>query len=229
MKNKLIACAYILLLIVCLKLSFDFVYNAIVVHKYNQNDYSMDEGPILFLNCFQPYIAHYNNGNIYYQQEKYPEAVEAYQRALEHNPPKKKECSIRINLALAMIAMLGEDYDKPEKVEDSIALLKDAKEVLLEKDCATEEGDGHSDTAETLKREIEEEIERLENQAKQESKPDDKPEKEPQTEEEKEQEEKLKQQLQEKQNSAQEQRQEALKENEELDMNIDFNYGGVVW
>ncbi len=230
MKKRLVVGIGILLLIVCTKLSFDFIYNAVVLYQYDRQNYSVTEEPILFFNCYQPYVAPYNEGNLLYQRGDYVEAVDAYREALLANPPKKKECSIRINMALAMLATLDESYDMPENVENSIILLESARDVLLEDDCATEDGDGHSETAETLKQEIEDEIERLEQMTeKEEDKPDDedKPDEPDTPEDEKEQE--LKEELQEKQENAYNERQEGLTEMQELEMSFDFSFDGVVW
>lgn len=56
-----------------------------------------------------------------------------YEKALESNPPKFKECSIRINLALSMIGLIEKDYAAPENIDDTIEQLKSAKSVLTEK------------------------------------------------------------------------------------------------
>ncbi len=107
------------------------------------------------------YIFLYNRGNREYERMNYTGAIEEYQSALNAFPPHKKECSIRINLALAMIYNLGPEFAEPENVEHSIEVLLAAKDVLLEDECATLEGDGHSETAEQLKREIDELLQQL--------------------------------------------------------------------
>lgn len=79
--------------------------------------------------------------------------------------PEEKECAIRINLALAMIGTMDEDYEAPQHVDTSLEILRRARDILLEKDCATESGDGHSETAEQLKEEIEAWMEQLDQQS----------------------------------------------------------------
>ena len=150
------------MLIVCIKLAFSYIYNECLIDKYNDNDYSSDTDPLLFCNWVQPYLAHYNMGNIHYQNKEYDYAIEEYQTALDLNPSQERECSVRINLALAMIKTLGEDYANEEKLEASIAKLKEARGILLEDGCATDDGDGHNETAEQLKREIDQLIDELE-------------------------------------------------------------------
>ena len=87
-----------------------------------------------------------------YQKGEYEEAIENYKIALEQKSPHEdEECYIRINLALAIIATLNEDYDSAENIQQSIDTLTEARQHLVEEDCATEEGDGHNETAEKLK------------------------------------------------------------------------------
>lgn len=236
MKRKFIACIYIILFVVCAKLAFSYFYNESLIHKYNKQDYSQSAGPLLILNFFEPYIGHYNNGNMCYKEGKYPEAVEAYQKALELNPPKYKECLVRVNLALSMLGLIGEDYDTPEKIEDTIKQLKEARDVLTEKDCATDDGDGHSGTAEELKDEIDRLIEELEQKAGEGSDSSDEETKE---EDEKENtegkdnsdvnEEDIKEKLQENQSEAYQEREAETQFMDEFDMDINFDSDGVIW
>lgn len=218
-----------LLFIICFKQLFHFVYNEYVISQYEKGNYDVNEDILLFMNCFQPYIAHYNNGNIHYQNRDYEEAITSYEEALTLNPPQEKECAIRINLALAIIKTLKEDYDQPENIEESIEILNLARDVLLEEECATEDGDGHSETAETLKKEIEEEIKRLEQIAEEEEKKSDPNSQGGSNDSKDEEEENLKQELQEIQSGAYQERQEGMQSVEEWESMFDFNYGGVIW
>lgn len=230
MKRKCIAFLVILLLVICCKQMFNYFYNEHVIGKYNNEDYSTDTSALKVFNCFQPYIAHYNNGNIYYQEGNYDKAIEEYNEALALYPPKDRECSIRINLALAMMKKLGEDYDAPENVEASIGQLKEAKEVLLEEDCATQDDDGHSRTAEKLKEEIEELIRQLEEQANADPEPkDDGEEKDDTQSVEDELEENLKQELQQIQSEAYQEREENLQFMDEIYMDLNFDIDGTIW
>ncbi len=175
-------------------------------------------------------IAHYNRGNAFYEGHNYDEAIEEYNRALMWYLPKDKECSVRINLALAMVFSLGEGYDDPEKVDESLAQLRAAREVLLKDGCATEDGEGHNKTAEKLKREIEELIEELEEQS--EEKTDDGDSSSDDREEEKEDEpaeEDLKERLQEMQSDANMERQESLQSDEEFEMDFNFDLENPIW
>lgn len=234
MKRKFIACIYTVLFLICAKQFLNYLYNESVISKYNRQDYSATTAPLLWGNFFEPYIAHYNTGNIYYKEGKYLDAIAEYEKALESNPPKFKECSIRINLALSMIGLIEKDYAAPENIDDTIEQLKSAKSVLTEKNCATKEGDGHNGTSEKLKDEIDALLEQLENQEGEGSGSDTENEEENQEEtetkeEEDVQEEDIKEQLLENQSDANQDREEEIQFMEELDMGINFDPDGVIW
>ena len=223
---------YIVMLFVCFKLAFNYFYNAVVIYRYNNYDYSVNVSPLLICNWFESYVAHYNNGNIYYKNDRYEDAITEYQKALEGNPPQKKECAIRINLALAMLKTLGEDYNEPEHIEDSILILKEARDVLLEENCATENGDGHSATAEQLKEEIEAMIRELEEKKESEADTedaDDTQEAQEQKEAEDAFEEDVKKALQERQSEANKERKQSMDYYENFDKDYNFDYDGYIW
>ncbi|MBQ4521922.1 MAG: tetratricopeptide repeat protein [Lachnospiraceae bacterium] len=228
MKKRVITCVYVLLFIICAKLGFQYLYNEYVLNQYNQENYSLNTDPLLLGNWIQPYLAHYNMGNIHYQNEKYEDAVKEYKEALGLNPGKERECSVRINLALAMIKTMGEDYHSEENVETSIETLKEARSILLEHDCATEKGDGHSETAQKLKEEIDEMIEELEKNKEPESddpnhsKDDLEEKKDDETEEED-----IKEKLKQQQEEAYKERAESIQSYEEYEFNFDAD--GRVW
>ncbi|MBQ6815417.1 MAG: tetratricopeptide repeat protein [Lachnospiraceae bacterium] len=230
MKKTIIASVYVLVLLVSFKLAFTYLYNESIIDDYEENDYSSDVDPLLFANWIQPYLAHYNMGNIHYQNKDYQSAIEEYNQALEENPSKEQECSVRINLALAMIATLGEDYDSEENVEASIEKLTEARNVLLQDGCATENGDGHSETAEKLKKEIDDLLDELKkNQTSQPNNsndPQDNPD-DPQNGDDYEQD--IKQKLQQQQNQSYQERNEMLNMYDEFDSDMNFDADGRVW
>lgn len=229
-KKKCIICIYIVLLVIFVKLMFNFIYNEVMIAKYNKGSYSSDVSALMVFNWFQPYIVYYNNGNISYQEDNFDMAIEEYAKALAMNPPKYKECSIRINMALAMIGRMGEDFDAPENVDNSIAQLTAAKDVLLTDNFATEEDDGHSKTAEELKEEIEEMIKKLQEQKESasESKDDGEESKEQKSVED-ELENNLKQQLQQIQSEAYKDRELESQFMEELTLDMNFDIEGAIW
>lgn len=184
---------------------------------------------ILCCLLFTRYLFLYNIGNSYFKNADYERAATTYEKALNANPPQKKECSIRINLALSMIHGLGEDYAAPDCIANSIEVLKNAREVLLKENCATAAGDGHSDTAQQLKEELDRLIEQLEQQEKDLEHPEGetKDKKEDETEDAREQ--NIKEQLQQIQEKSYEERQEQMNLTEEFDMEFNFDMETPIW
>lgn len=235
MKRKFITCIYLVLFFICAKQLFTYMYNENLISKYNKQVYHTSTAPLFVLNFFEPYIAHYNAGNIYYQNGEYSNAIKEYEKALEKKTPKFKECSIRINIALSMIGLIGEDYDAPENIDATIDQLKEARSVLTENGCANEDGDGHSDTAEKLKEEIDALIEELENKKTGSSSSQDDEDKK--QEEEKKQEQKtddtkeanIKEQLQQQQSDSYLEREAEIQSAEEWNMEINFDTDEGIW
>lgn len=156
--------AYMFALFICAKQVLNYFYNNHVVACYEEGDYSINDNLLLTANFIESYIVHYNNGNINYQNKQYEDAIFCYRKALKcDDVPKKRDCDIRINIALSVIGTLPEDYDEYENIDDSIEILIKARDELLVNECANKKGTGHSEDAEELKEEIEEEIERLKN------------------------------------------------------------------
>lgn len=223
MKKRVIVCMVIAWVILFDSLFYRFVYNKALIYAYEHGNYYINADGLMHGNWLQPYIAYYNKGNLAYQQGAYDEAVEAYMKALEKRMPEEKECAVRINLALALLGGMGEDYDASEKI------LYMARDVLLEKGCADELGTGHSDTAEILKSEIEEMIKSMEEQQTAE-KPQD-------TEESSEEEKKVdddfeqdvKEAMREKQAQSGREREESMGFHENLEIHFDLNSNGVIW
>lgn len=113
---------------------------------------------------FQLHIFYYNKGNEAYELGDYDQAIEQYEQALSCHVPDKKECDIRVNLALAMIAPIDIENLDDSQVSETIALLKEARDILTEEDCAhANDENGHDKDAQTLKDEIDQYIEMLEN------------------------------------------------------------------
>ena len=198
-----------------------FSINEAFISKYDKNTYEIKLVEKLFLlNISEPYIAHYNYGNVLYKNNEFQQAIEEYQKALSLFPTKYKECKIRINLALAMLT----EVDEKNKTNDqNIEILKDAREVLCEDGCANRDNNnGHSKDAEKLKADIDKLIKKLQ------EKQDDKKQDNKNDNKEEEQDNKSKeQQLQEIQNQAMQERQERL---EMYQVMKDYEYyGGKSW
>lgn len=163
---------YIICLLIIFKLVIAFFINENFISDYNSGKYDLDSINSLFiLNILEPYIAHYNYGNILYKNNNFDGAIDEYYKALKLYPTKERECSIRINLALAMLKKI--DYDNEDK-EQILQELSEAKKVLCENNCAHEYDDnGHSKEAERLKSDIEKMEEELRGQKTEEKQEDE--------------------------------------------------------
>ena len=172
--NPVFIVLWILIILLIVFFIVRFLVNYNYFSKFDTENFSPDDLKVLLLgNINEPYLAHYNRGNINFDNGNYEAAKEEYEQALEKNPPKKKECKIRINLAFSMLKMLNmTDIDTEEKRNKLIEELEKVKEVLLEKGCATEDNDGHSKDAQTLKNDIDKFIEELKNNSAKPDKPD---------------------------------------------------------
>lgn len=160
---------YIIIVLILFKLISTFITNEKFILNYKEEIYNENEVKKLFiLNILEPYIAHYNYGNLLYKQKDYNQAIKEYKKALQLNPPKeKKECAIRINLALAMLQQIDEKDTSEENKNKTLTILKNAKEVLCEDDCAhVYDNNGHSKEAEQLKADIERKEKELKNEEK---------------------------------------------------------------
>lgn len=156
--KKVLIFIYIVLIIVFIKFAGTFILNKYYIKMLDDGELEKANFEnLLWLNFEEPYIAYYNLGNRLYEEKEYVDAIEEYEKALEkNNIPEGKECSIRINLALARLGTVKEEYDAEENIKDTLEKLGKAKDVLLEEDCASEDGDGHSKKAQKLKEEIDE-------------------------------------------------------------------------
>ena len=167
-------------------------------------------------------MVYYNRGNIEFENGNYEVAITEYNNALDKNPPEKKECKIRINLAFSMLKLLNfGDVETEQKRNELIKKLEDVKKVLTEDGCAHEnDNNGHSSDAQQLKNDIDKYIEELkQNQTqKQDPKKEEPNEKDSKEEKVKKELEKLKQ--------------ESLKnkqEMEELFKEHDYFFDGKTW
>ena len=140
------------------------LFNKSFVRKYNGGVYDKrTEERLLFLNFPESFLPYYNLGNAYYKEECYSEAVGCYTEALKMYPPDEKECSIRINLALALCNTIDfTDLSSQDKIDMAIYILYQARDTLLENGWAVDEGDNYRDAdAQQLKEDIDKMIEKL--------------------------------------------------------------------
>ena len=162
MKKKIIACIYILMLLVASKLAFNYIYNEYMISQCDKGNYDVTVQPIFSCNWVQPYVPHYNAGNMYYDKGEYKLAIKEYKQALKRES-KNHLCDIRVNIALSMIGTLPEEYGSEENIESTVKLLTEAREILIQDGCASEKGDGHDEDATKLKKEIDSILESMKN------------------------------------------------------------------
>ena len=154
----------VVLLIIALFLGIRYIINGVFLINYNHGSYSVESQKFLQLvNIPEGYLPYYNAGNAYYMMEDYDSAIDCYKSALESHPTEKKECDIRVNLALAMLHKIDFDNIATEKQKaNAVRQLQSARNVLCEKGCADPYGtDGHDPEAEQLKQDIDKMLEEL--------------------------------------------------------------------
>ena len=163
MKKKIIACICIFMMLVASKLAFNYIYNKYLISQYGKGNYDISMQPLFSCNWVQPYLPHYNAGNMYYEKGEYEIAIKEYKQALKREPKKNHLCDIRVNIALSMIGTLPEEYGSEENIESTIQVLTEARDILIQDGCASEKGDGHDDDATKLKKEIDSILESMKN------------------------------------------------------------------
>jgi len=89
----------------------------------------------------EPYIPWFNRGDAYAAQEKYTDAIDDFEKALEL-APAERECDVRVNLALSW-ERLGDIYAVNGYPQGAIQLYQAAKTVIAEgDDCVPPEPSG---------------------------------------------------------------------------------------
>ncbi len=147
--KKICYIGFIVTILILIRFVAVFGLNELMISNYHKGKYQTKWIDILYvLNLQQSYIDYYNHGNLLYQQGEFEQAIQKYETALTKNPPQKRVCDIRINLALSMLKIA----DEGNKLQ-----LRKAREVLYEDNCAEENGNGgQSQEAEQLEEEIKE-------------------------------------------------------------------------
>ena len=161
---RIINVVSIFLAVIALFLGIRFLINFHFVYSFNHGTYNVAEEEFLAkLNVPEGYVPKYNAGNAYYMKEDYDNAISSYKEALESHPTEKKECDIRVNLALAMLHKIDFDHLETEKqISNAVRQLQSARNVLVEKGCADPYGtNGHDPEAEQLKQDIDKMLEKL--------------------------------------------------------------------
>ncbi|MBQ6489053.1 MAG: tetratricopeptide repeat protein [Solobacterium sp.] len=158
MKKRIIAA--VLLVICSAFILIRYSINAVFVNGYHEGRYlDSTESRLLNVNFPQGWLPYYNLGNSAYQQGNYDRAVLLYEEALEQDPRHPAACSIRVNLALAMLQKIDFEHDDSESIVNQLLA---ARAVLTEDGCAGEtEQDGHSPEAEELKKNIDDMLQQM--------------------------------------------------------------------
>ena len=163
-KRIIIIIIYSFFIILFFIFLYKIILNASLIRRYNNGEYDEASGrKLLNNNFYQSYVAHYNYGNILYQNGKYQEAIEEYKKSLDCHIPEQRDCVVRINYALALCNTVGEvDMKDKESVLNAINIYMDALNVLTENDCAhMYDNLGHNEDAIQLKKDILSRIEQL--------------------------------------------------------------------
>nr|MCR4901348.1 tetratricopeptide repeat protein [Butyrivibrio sp.] len=163
----------VFIIVITVLMGYRLMANTIFAKAYEKGEYKQSLEKSLESNSIvDPYLVEYNLGCSYYAQGNYEEAKAYFEKSLMYDIPEKKECPVRINLALTITKLIdfetintqyasfkeGEEIDKEELsglIEDAITQLQSAREVLTQVNCAGKEDDnGHSAEAESLKKDI---------------------------------------------------------------------------
>ena len=143
-------------------LVLNYYGNRKLIERYGAGVYQQNE--LGFLGFTQPYINHFNRGNVYFQLGDYQKAKQEYQSALNVKPGDPYDCKIRVNYALSYVKPIDIKKINKDNYKETIEICETAKSILSEKDCATPNNDGHYYAAQKLYNEINNFIEELKNQ-----------------------------------------------------------------
>ena len=115
-KFRVIITILFLLVLVALKVSIKIIINKRFIANYPEANQQIRLELISIMNFYEPYIAPYNYGNYYYQKKKYNKAYEKYTEALKYNIPKKRECSVRINIGMTLMKLSEINAEEKNKL-----------------------------------------------------------------------------------------------------------------
>ena len=140
----------------------NYYSNRSFIKNYDNGLYQQNE--LGFLGFTQPYIEHFNKGNLFFRLKNHTKAKQEYQTALNLKPGDPYDCKIRVNYALAYVEPIDVKKITKDNYEDTIKICETAKKILSEKGCATKNNDGHYYAAQKLYNEIDDFINQLKNQ-----------------------------------------------------------------
>lgn len=146
MRQKKILILVVLALIVTIKCLYTIVINDKFINQYSNKVYNEDQvKKLFFLNIQEPYIAHYNYGNVLYQNSNYEEAKSEYEEALK-TVTDKRVCDVRVNLSLTEIQLI----DTEQSAEQIIKDIESIQSILTGNSCAKADGNGTDKKAQNL-------------------------------------------------------------------------------
>ncbi|MCR4688160.1 MAG: tetratricopeptide repeat protein [Saccharofermentans sp.] len=154
MFKRVAIAAWTLLAIVLAVLLLSYYSNHNAIQRYNHGHYEQNQ--LGFLGVTQPYVNHFNRGNVYYQLEDYDRAITEYKQALISQPDETYDCRIRVNYALALVTPLDLENLEEDDIDEILEILDEARTILMENGCADDENTGHYRPAQILKNEIDE-------------------------------------------------------------------------
>ena len=139
----------LLVLLVSLKMFSIPILNSLLSISAKTDNYAAAHNfsnAISFLNIFEPYIAPFNRGNIYFYQKDYESAKKSYTESLSLNPPIHRECQIRGNLALSISAQ-ADILSEQKNYSKALISYDQASSTLLEKNCVKNTTDENTEEA----------------------------------------------------------------------------------
>lgn len=163
MKKTLLFMLWFLAFGFALILVINFANNEKLIKKYNEGVY--EQNKYTWMGFTEPYIAHYNRAEIYYQKGEYELAIAEYEKSLE-GPfiPKSRTCDARVNIVLCNLNITDFTYYEysNDEINRLINDLRALEQPILEDGCANEDGEsGHDAEAQQLYNDIEEYIDYL--------------------------------------------------------------------
>ncbi|MBR1796930.1 MAG: hypothetical protein IJ757_02815 [Clostridiales bacterium] len=154
MKRVLAAIWTVLAMLLAIFILADYSNN-LMISKFEQGVY--EQNSLGFLGFTEPYVNHYNRGNIFYSLHQYESAEEEYKLAMESELDDPMECRLRVNYALSLVERIEPSLITEDNLDDVLALLDEARDILCEDGCASRnDNSGHYPDAQTLKNEIDE-------------------------------------------------------------------------
>ena len=162
MLKKITIIIWLVTALILAVLVINYYSNRQFIKNYDSGVYQENE--LGFLGFTQPYIEHFNKGNLYFRLRNHTKAKQQYQAALNLKPDDPYDCKIRVNYALAYVEPINMKKINKDNYEETIKICETAKSILAEKECANENNTGHYYAAQKLYNEINEFIEQLRNE-----------------------------------------------------------------